>query len=220
MADKPVALTKPHMTPKALPKPKVFAGRAGELRKHLMLLTADGVKKLITKYNTQLKIDGISKMNKYQAINALINKKPLDKVLAAKLVNEAKAGGKARVKTDRTQAPRKKGGGRKSNKDFDFEDEDDTKLGGKATQLSKAGGGAKTSSGLSVEFIKGGKTVHSSPLQNTTAGVNLRMTKDWNYAPGKSLRNFKISGKGVEAIGKGTRIVVKENGKVVKSRTI
>jgi hypothetical protein len=213
---KPVALTKPHMTPKALPKPKVFAGRAGELRKHLMLLTADGVKKLITKYNADLKIDGISKMNKYQAINALINKKPLDKVLAAKLVNEAKAGGKTRVKTDRTQAPRRPGGGRKPRSGASGFIDDD--LGGKSTQLS--GGGAKTSSGLTVDFIKGGKTVHSSPLQNTKAGVNLRMTKDWKYAPGKSLRNFKMDGKGVEAIGKGTRIVVKDNGKVVKSRTI
>ena len=53
--------------PVALPKPKRFRG---ELRKHLLLLTADGVKKLITKYNADLKIDGISKMNKYQAINA------------------------------------------------------------------------------------------------------------------------------------------------------
>ena len=33
--------------PVALPKPKRFRG---ELRKHLLLLTADGVKKLITKF--------------------------------------------------------------------------------------------------------------------------------------------------------------------------
>ncbi len=161
------------------------------------------LRKEISKTN----IKGYSKMKKAEVIQFVKGKKPMDKVLLAKLTKEAE---KARKSNS------------KSKPDFDFDD-DDTKLSksNKSLALSKeakAGGGDAM---FKAVISKDGKTIHTSPLTNKKIGTIMDMTKPWNYKQGKNLKKFNINGKSLAMIGKGVKIEIKDrDGKVVKSRTI
>lgn len=60
-----------------------------KLKEHMENLPAKDVRAIVSKYNKELDIRGISRMSKSAMIDAVHTKKPMDKELLAKLTRDA-----------------------------------------------------------------------------------------------------------------------------------
>ena len=100
-----------------------------KLKEHMENLPAREVRRIVSKYNKELDIRGVSRMSKAAMIDAVQSKKPMDKTLLAKLTREAE---KARGDKPVRKRAAKSGGGSKP----DFLDLD--KDGNKTESMKKA----------------------------------------------------------------------------------